>query len=155
MGNGDGAAAAPFDGLELGDTSLAAAFAEADLNADGNLDRAEVVALWVDYEENAILETPRNCKQIKRIVKRFDLDDVQGLNLDEFSNLVDYVYVEPEEGDEDPLTKKKVTSRLSWTRVRFSTIPQMTLTAMRGPMRMLSTEEVPTADENVTIRFRL
>ena len=106
-GNGDGAAAAPFDGLELGDTSLAAAFAEADLNADGNLDRAEVVALWVDYEENAILETPRNCKQIKRIVKRFDLDDVQGLNLDEFSNLVDYVYVEPEEGDEDAIDEEE------------------------------------------------
>merc|ERR1712046_101903 len=103
-GGRNNAEAAPFDGLNLGETAIADAFAEADLNADGNLDCAEVVALWVDYEENAILEAPRRTRQIRRVIKRFDLDDVKGLNLEEFTALVDFEYVaEEENGDEDAL----------------------------------------------------
>merc|ERR1712012_1404586 len=71
-----------------------------DLNADGNLDCAEALALWVDYEENAVLEAPRRTRQIRRVIKRFDLDDVKGLNLEEFTALVDFEYVAEEEGDD-------------------------------------------------------
>merc|ERR1712179_644104 len=102
-GGRDNDRAAPFDGLNLGETTIADAFAEADLNADGNLDCAEALALWVDYEENAVLEAPRRARQIRRVIKRFDLDDVKGLNLEEFTALVDFEYVTEEEDDEDAL----------------------------------------------------
>merc|ERR1712226_1761578 len=82
-----------------GGTAIADAFAEADLNADGNLDCGEALALWVDYEENAVLEAPRRSRQIRRVIKRFDLDDVKGLTLEEFTALVDFEYIE-EEDDE-------------------------------------------------------
>merc|ERR1712226_745866 len=102
-GGRDNDGTAPFDGLNLGETAIADAFTEADLNADGNLDCAEVVALWVDYEENAVLKAPRRTRQIRRVIKRFDLDDVKGLNLEEFTALVDFEYVAEEEDDEDAL----------------------------------------------------
>ena len=93
-------AGVPFDGLDLGETTIADAFTTADEDGDGNLTCAEIQSVWIDFNENAVLEEARTSKGIKKIAKRFNTDDVQGLSLAEFTALVDFEYVAPVEDDE-------------------------------------------------------
>merc|ERR1711920_1147775 len=76
-------------------TSVADAFATADENADGNLSPTELFGIWTDYSDDG-----RTTRQIKKVACKFNEDGVKGLNIDEFTNLVNNTPPEQAEGEE-------------------------------------------------------
>merc|ERR1711920_216988 len=81
--------ATAWNGIELGaDETVEDVFALFDEDEDGNLNCKETRAFWEAYGDES-----RTAKQFKMVARKFNKDDVKGLNVEEFGNLVNHRHV--------------------------------------------------------------